>query len=337
MQCAGIVMNSLLLTLRMVKVVGKRLKFCCETCEVSPNNHTDQCTHVKELGRNEEKKDDEVRKSGIVNRGLFNAPKDGPLSGFNKTSDLNSLTRVNRQSRQQYRPALVKRREWKLREVMTMNKEQRANVYILVVDRIIPDVLADLTNLKQLTFDMGFNQPLGVGVLPDGLKQLTFGMRFNQHLDVGVLPDSLEHLTFGMKFDQPLGIEVLPDGLKQLTFGMRFNQPLDAGVLPVSLKELTFGRFFDQPLVAGVLPGSLEELTFGRFFDQPLVAGVLPGSLEELTFGRFFNQPLVAGVLPDSLKELTFGRFFNHALDADVLPTGCKIEKIEHDDDDDDW
>ncbi len=120
--------------------------------------------------------------------------------------------------------------------------------------------LSKLTNLRSLTFDSDFNQP--VDNLPDTLTSLTFDSDFNQPVDK--LPSTLTSLTFDHDFNQ--SVDNLPSTLKSLTFGWEFKQPVDN--LPSTLKSLTFERKFNQPV--DNLPDSVLRLSLRESYPKNL-------------------------------------------------------------------
>ena len=179
--------------------------------------------------------------------------------------------------------------------------------------------------LKVLTFgsrkydgyNLGFNEKIDPGVLPQSLTHLKMGMYFNKPFEKGVLPNSLTHLSFGFYFNQP--ILFLPESLISLTLGYSYNQPFYKGVLRDSLTHLALGDSFNQPLHAGDLPQSLTHLILGFSYDQPFYKGVLRDSLTQLTVDYSFNQLLQPGDLPQSLTHLTMGYDFNQPFGKGVL------------------
>jgi hypothetical protein len=119
------------------------------------------------------------------------------------------------------------------------------------------------------------------GKWPYNLKTLSFDNTFNQPLSV--LPCALTHLIFGENFNQP--ILLLPSTLTMLVFGKNFNQWITT--LPSSLTYLAFGQDFHQPILA--YPARLTHLLFGSYFNRNTD---LPAGLLYLTFGPYHEKPL---------------------------------------------
>jgi hypothetical protein len=110
------------------------------------------------------------------------------------------------------------------------------NSTIGTVHRPCPPIKKLPKNLLFFTTGSEFDQPIGIGLLPNSLTSLTLGHCFNQPLDS--LPENLIELTLGYKFNQP--ITGLPHSLTSLTLGSKFNQSIDN--LPINLKTLTIDK-----------------------------------------------------------------------------------------------
>ena len=187
-----------------------------------------------------------------------------------------------------------------------------------------------LTSLTHLRFDGLFgddyNEPIGVGVLPQSLTHLTFGDEYNKLINVDVLPQSLTHLTFGYEYNETIGVNVLPQSLTHLIFGFEYNKSIGKDVLPQSLTHLTFGPDYNELINEDVLPQSLTHLTFGYDYNKLINVNVLPQSLTHLTFGHDYNEQINVGVLPESLTHLTFGFLYDKPIG--VLPESLIYLKI---------
>jgi len=227
-------------------------------------------------------------------------------------------------------------------------------------------------SLTHLEFGKQFNQPLAQGLLSNlpNLLHLEFGvLGFDQPLGPGMLPPNLMHLKymrFGSDFeDRPIGRDVLPPSL----VSFQFNQPLTRDALsnmtslthlelevgdqmvptlPPHLKYLKLSLWRNQSLIRGMLPPSLTHLELYcrqpfargtlsdltnlthlevRGFDHPLMPGELPPNLTHLRFERGFSTSLV-DVLPPSLTHLNlpYCALDNHPLDQNVL--SCLVQLI---------
>ncbi len=99
-----------------------------------------------------------------------------------------------------------------------------------------------LARYPLLKFGYGFNQPIGVGVLPPNLKSLKFSSD-EPIIEIGALPLNLKKLHIQDISLLPL----LPPNLEILKFGYFFNQKIDISLLPPNLKFLVLsGNKFDD-------------------------------------------------------------------------------------------
>ncbi|CAM9373459.1 unnamed protein product [Scytosiphon promiscuus] len=180
------------------------------------------------------------------------------------------------------------------------------------------------TSLQQLTFGLGFNQPIEEVKWPMSLERLDFGWSFNQPIKGVTWPTSLQHLIFLSRFNQRIDGFVWPPLLQELIFGGYFNQPIGGVVWPTSLRYLSLGHAFNQSVHGIVWPPLLDVLIFGRRFNQPINSVTWPKSLQDLWFGDKFSQSIDGVAWPSSLRQLVFGENFNQPLEGTSWPSSLR-------------
>ena len=112
------------------------------------------------------------------------------------------------------------------------------NIRNIIVESI--DCLKYFDNLKSITFEHYFNQPLKDSI-PGSVIHLTFGTRFDQPIKDSI-PGSVTHLVIGWKFNQPIK-DSIPGSVTHLTFGICFNQPIKDSI-PEFVTHLIFDHKF---------------------------------------------------------------------------------------------
>jgi hypothetical protein len=119
--------------------------------------------------------------------------------------------------------------------------------------------------MVSITMGGCYQHPLLKGQFPSTLRGLKFHETYNEPLGVGILPDSLEVLHWGMGTIEPGAI---PTGLKVLKFGEYFkSRDLKPGVLPnaSTLKCLMLGcDFVNETIYKGCIPDHLDRLVLTR-------------------------------------------------------------------------
>lgn len=195
------------------------------------------------------------------------------------------------------------------------------------------EMVRSFTNLKILTFDSTFDDPLDQGDLPLSLESIVFGDSFDQPISNNVLPSHLTMLDVGHSWNQTIWVNVLPSKLIKLVTGLQYNQPLKIGALPNSLLTLNIGDGFNQTIEPSVLTHSLTELSLGLDFNQQFFPGVLPSSLKILSIGNTFNNSLDFDIMPPLLEQLTLGKSFAKTLylpkSLSTLSLASSIHRIQ--------
>ncbi|KAF2073789.1 hypothetical protein CYY_004883, partial [Polysphondylium violaceum] len=208
-----------------------------------------------------------------------------------------------------------------------------------------------LNNIKTITFDSNYNQPIVKGTIPNSVEYLEFGNK-NQVISKEILPTSLKSLTIS-SFNQKL-FNILPDSITELVLNMQYNPFLlfkkDDDILP-NLKKLVCYYF---PFVLNYLPTTICDLEFfikpkdekeeslkkknnysrkqpdifpielinpnitrlvlceGMFIKNP---NLIPPTIKCLTLCQYVEK----GIIPSTLESLTLLNDFNDPLYT-ILP-----------------
>jgi hypothetical protein len=80
------------------------------------------------------------------------------------------------------------------------------------------NIINNFKNLRELTFDDFYNQPISENMLPNSLQSLTFGNLYNQPISENVLPNSLQSLTFHYSYNKIINANALPNSLLKICF-----------------------------------------------------------------------------------------------------------------------
>ncbi|KAM9990378.1 hypothetical protein ACTFIY_006426 [Dictyostelium cf. discoideum] len=162
-------------------------------------------------------------------------------------------------------------------------------------------------SLTKLTIGEGYEYPLTIDMVHDGIKCLNIGYKWNFNISNNTTPTSLTQLTLGDCYNQPFTNESLPNNIKILKLGRDFNQFSSLENLNPNIHTLKFNNNFNNLISCELkLPNSITTLEFGDQFNQEINENTFINchGLKNLKFGKSFSKVLSLNNIPNFIEKL---------------------------------